>query len=142
MMGKTALEMLAAAAESVVWEKPETLRPASYATWDFTCPEDEFDLATAIPYLRREGYDVDEELLCSYSQQNRKPIGTRGISLVAPWIECVGLAFVDYASFRQLGETPRYVGILTFTTPVISERGDSAFLEVCTEDGRYAQVGF
>jgi hypothetical protein len=86
---------------------------------------------------------VDESLLRSYARihKSHTAIDLRGVAEMAPWIECLDDPFVEYASFRKLRENPHYIGILTFTTPAISDNGDVAFLEVWTEDGRFAQMG-
>ena len=133
-------DILISAAESVLPD-PATLQPSSYATWASTRREDEFDAASVIRYLRREGHEPHEALLTQYGKLSRNVIGLREINTFAPWLECVGTRFVNYASFQQLRETPRFVEILTFTTPAVSPARDLAFLEVWTEDGRYPEMG-
>jgi hypothetical protein len=137
-----ALDLLVAAAECVV-PNPEALKPRSFATWVSTRQDDDFDADSSIPYLRREGTDVDESLLRRYGRLHRMPnsVDLRGITSIAPWIECLDVPFVEYASFAKIRENPRFVEILTFTTPAVTESGDAAFLEVWTEDGRYPQMG-
>jgi hypothetical protein len=141
-MGRAIQSLLAAAAEHVV-PSDRARKPLSYATWNATRQDDEFDLESTCRYLTAKGINVDEALLRRYARihESHVAIDLCGLTAIAPWIECLDEPFVEYSSFRKLRETPRYVEILTFTTPAISEEGDSGFLEVWTEDGRYAQMG-
>ncbi len=141
-MATAVLDLLVAAAEHVI--PTETARePNSYATWRATRHDDEFDAESSIRYLRREGNNVDDALLHRYTQihADHTAIDLRELPTIAPWIDRLDDAFIEYASFRKLRETPRYIEILTFTTPAISENGELGFLELWTEDGRYAQMG-
>jgi hypothetical protein len=134
------LDVIVAAALSVLPDRSE-LKPRSYATWHSTRTDDYFDAARALEYLKRERYAADESLLHRYGQPNQPPINLDNIASIAPWIESLGIPFVEYTSFAKIRKVPRYIGILTFTMPVISEAGEAAFVEVWTEDGRYSQMG-
>jgi len=132
--------VIAASALSVIPETSE-FRPASYATWASTRDEDDFDATGVIDYLKREGRDVVESLIHKYGESNPTPVALQEIESIAPWIECLPVSFVEYQSFRQLRENPKYIEILTFTTPVLADTNDLAFLEVWEEDGRYSNMG-
>jgi hypothetical protein len=136
------LDIFVAAAESIV-PAPTTSKPDAYATWMSTREDEFFNAESSARFLRRAGTTVDDSLLQQYAQVNRRsdPVDLRGITLVAPWIACLNVPFIDYSSFRKFREPPRYEGILTFTTPAISAPGDVAFFELWTEDGTYAQMG-
>jgi hypothetical protein len=136
------LDLLAAAAEHVI-PTQSVRKPNSYATWRATRHDDEFDAESSIRYLRSEGIDVDDRLLRRYAQvhADHNGITLQELPKIAPWIDRLDEPFIEYASFRKLRETPRYIEIITFTTPAISEDGESGFLELWTEDGRYAQMG-
>ncbi|MEZ6096004.1 MAG: hypothetical protein R3C03_17570 [Pirellulaceae bacterium] len=103
--------------------------------------EDDFNASSVIKYLKREGHDVEETLVQKYGESSPEPIPLREIESIAPWIECLPESFVEYQSFRQLRENPKYIEILTFTTPVLTDTRDVAFLEVWEEDGRYSNMG-
>ncbi len=142
-MTSAVLDLLVAAAEHVI--PSETARETkSYATWRATRHDDDFEVESSIRYLRTEGDGFDELLLRRYAQlhANHTAIDLGELPTVAPWIDRLDDPFVEYASFRKLRESPRYVEIITFTTPAISENGKVGFLELWTEDGRYAQMGF
>jgi hypothetical protein len=117
------------------------LKPASHATWLATRTDDNFDAARVIGNLKRARHFVDESLLQQYGQSGQPPINLKEVSLLAPWLESLSFPFVDYESFAKIRDKPRYVSILTFTTPAIACTGDVAFLEVWTEDGRHANMG-
>jgi len=142
-MHSAVLDLLVAAAEHVIPSEAQR-KPKSYATWRETRQDDEFDVESSIQYLRNEGDHVDERLLHRYAQihLNHTAFDLREITTIAPWIDRIADPFVDYASFRKLREAPRYIEVITFTTPAISENGEVGFLELWTEDGRYAQMGF
>ena len=142
-MNRPVVEMLTAAAVDNVGGTPDP-RPLSYATWNETRHDDEFEPDSAIRYLRSEGHDVDESLLHAYFNVHRQhePSPLSDIAAVAPWIECLDDAFVDYQSFKPLRKNTRYSEILTFSTPAWSDDGTLAFFELWTENGRYAQMGF
>jgi hypothetical protein len=119
--------------------------PKSYATWNETTQDEEFEHPESTSkYLRGEGFEVDEELLFAYRDVHRHhtPVALAEIAKRAPWLACLDVAFVNYQSFRPLRVHPEYRGIITFTTPAVARNGKLAFLELWTEDGRYAQMGF
>lgn len=119
--------------------------PASrYCTWKTTRWDDDFDFPTTLRYLRAEGDDPDEMLLQRYAalHKQHKPIDLSGIHELASWIDALEDDFVNYSSFRRVRAAFTYSKIVTFTTPAISESEDLAFLELWTEDGRYAQMGY
>lgn len=141
-MSTAILNALAAAAEYVV-PNQTARKPNSYATWIATRHDDEFDAESSIRYLRSEGIDVDDQFLRRYAQvhADHHAITLQELPKIAPWIDRLGDPFIEYASFRKLRETPRYIEIITFTTPAFSEDGELGFLELWIEDGRYAQMG-
>ncbi len=139
-MRNHAINVIAASALSVI---PDTFgfKTASYATWATTREEDDFDAARIIDYLKREGRAVEESLLQKYGESSPTQIPLLELSAMAPWIECLPASFVDYKSFQPLRKIPKYIEILTFTTPVFADSQDLAFLEVWEEDGRYSNMG-
>lgn len=141
-MPSSIVELLAAAATDIVGSAAN-LAPLSCATWCETRHDDDFDADSAIKYLRVEGRDVDESLIHAYQEVHRHhtSVSVSEITTFAPWIDCLNRAFVEYASFRPLRVEPRYIEIITFTTPAISDDGTLAFLELWTENGSHAQMG-
>ncbi|MBL8872485.1 MAG: hypothetical protein JNK90_22100 [Planctomycetaceae bacterium] len=138
-MDNTPLSIFAAAAQHLVVGTPTS----RCCTWRTTRWDDDFDLSSTLRYLRAEGDDPDELLLQRYAALHEQhiTIDLAGIGKQASWIELLEDEFVDYASFRHIRETNAYSTIVTFTTPAISDSKDLAFLELWTEDGRYAQMG-
>ncbi|MFM7517889.1 MAG: hypothetical protein ACKO3V_13180 [Pirellula sp.] len=136
----TPLSVIVAAAQHLVAGVPAS----RYCTWKTTRWDDEFDLPTTLRYLRAESDNPDELLLQQYADLHKQhePIELAGIHTLAPWIDSLEHDFIDYSSFRLTRENMTYSTIATFTTPAVSESNDQAFLEVWTEDGRYAQMGF
>lgn len=142
-MNQNALEMLAAAANDVIGNH-ENATPKTFATWKETRHDDDFELHSTIAYLRSEGHEVDESLLSAYAELhlNHSPLLLAGMPDITPWLICLDRVFDDYDSFAPLRVEPRFIEIFTFTTPAFSNDRKLAFLEVWTEDGRYAQMGF
>ena len=140
MSDQSELQLLVAAAEAVLpadpWDSDKR-----FATWSESVPDDDFDVESAAKYLESEGKPVERALLDAYSDPKSNPIALRRIGKVGPWIKPLSKMPGDCGGFEDLRKTGDYAGIITFTTPAISEDGFSAFLEVWTESGSHLNMG-
>ena len=141
-MNRSVVEMLATAAREVVVGHAKA-SPLFYATWSETTRDPDFEPKSTIRLLRSEGCDVDDSLIHRYAElhQEHSTISLIGIDEFAPWLIGLDRTFVDYDSFRSLRAEFRFVEVLTFTTPAVSDDGRCAFLEIWTEDGRHSHRG-
>lgn len=136
------LDMLSVAAPAVLGNL-EYARPKTYATWQETRRDDRFEPHATISTLRSKRYAVDDELLINYAaiHQQHSPLSLAKINKSLPWLTAVNRVFEGYQSFAPLQAEAQFIAIFTFTTPAFSQDNKLAFLEVWTEDGRYARMG-
>jgi hypothetical protein len=140
MADHSELQLLASAAEAVLPADPRN-SDKRFATWSESIPDDDFDVESTANYLESEGKPLERALLEIYSEPKPDPIALRRIAKVAPWIKPLSKMPGDRGGAEALRQTGDYAGIITFSTPAISEDGLSAFLEVWTESGSHSHMG-